>query len=170
MQKAKQRRLDGTMDGRSKSKWKSLILQQILIKFRTKLNSHKAYIRISISTSLDMKTTDTPESKSFKILGWEIKCKHKKESGDKLRPDSNSIAKGGRLMSEKWLKKWNYRRNLNQIMMEWMMESQWDRGMKKTGRNTKNNELTLMKTWTKTFSVSCSHASDFLCILSQDVF
>jgi hypothetical protein len=30
--------------------------------------------------------------------------------------------------------------------------------------------LTLMKTWTKTFSVSCSHASDFLCILRQDVF
>ncbi len=29
MQKAKQRRLDGTMDGKSKSKWKGLILQQI---------------------------------------------------------------------------------------------------------------------------------------------
>ena len=169
MQKAKQRRLDGTMDGRSKSKWKSLILQQILIKFRTKLNSHRAYIGINISTSLDMKTTGTPESKSFKILEWEIKYKQKKGSGDKLRPESSWIAKRGRLRSEKWLKKWNYRGNPNQIMRE-LMESHWDRGMKKTGRNTKNNELRLMKTWTKTFSVSCSHASDFLCILSQDVF
>ncbi len=169
MQKAKQRRLDGTMDGRSKSKWKSLILQQILIKFRTKLNSHRAYIGINIWTIQDMKTTGIAESKSFKILEWEIKCKHKKGSGDKLKPDSNLIAKGGRLRSEKQLKKWNYRRNPNQIKRELMMENQWDSGMKKTGINTKNSELTLMKTWTKTFSASCSHASDFLCILSQDV-